>query len=75
MTEESKPLEQDVSLVTWGDFSKCVPERWRGSPLYVANSIGNYKKAVRLLLVRDAAGRKIIVIDQEYSSLSEACIK
>jgi len=63
------PLEKHIPLVSFSDFARAVPQRWRNAPVYVSDSIGQYHKAVRVLLVRDDAGKKVIVIDREYSKL------
>lgn len=74
MKNPAKPLEADIPLRTFSDFSRAIPKRWKGAPLYIVNSIGKYERAVQLLLVTDAVGRKGIVIGQNYATRSEASV-
>ncbi len=71
----SNPLESYVPLATFADFSRAVPRRWKNAPLCIANSIGKYERAVRVLLVTDSSGRKLVVVDQNFSTYTQALIK
>lgn len=70
-TDNQNLLEVDQTLETFGHFSRAVPERWRKAPVYICDSLGRYHRAHRLLLVRESDGKKIVVIDHEYSKIKE----
>lgn len=65
-------LETELPLVSFGDFSRAVPERWRKAPLYVQDQITGITKAVRLVLMRDDLGNRVVVVCSEYAKLKRA---